>query len=48
LGVTRTVNKGAALDDVAQHGRWITTSMPLHYKHNSIEYKEQIARLVPI
>jgi hypothetical protein len=48
LGVTRTVNKGAALDDVALHGRWLTTSMPLHYKHNSIEYKEQIARLVPI
>jgi hypothetical protein len=48
LGVTRMVNKGAALDDIALHGRWLTTSKPLHYKHNSIEYKEQIARLVPI
>jgi hypothetical protein len=26
LGVTRMVNKGAALDDVALHGRWLTTS----------------------
>jgi hypothetical protein len=37
LGITRTVNKGAALDDVALHGCWLTTLMPLHYKHNSIE-----------
>jgi lipoprotein signal peptidase len=37
LGITRTFNKGAALGDVALHGCWLTTSMPLHYKHNSIE-----------
>jgi hypothetical protein len=48
LGVTRTVNLGVQLDDVALHGRWLTASMPLHYKHNSIEYKIKIARLVPI
>jgi hypothetical protein len=48
LGVTRTLNLGVPLDDVAQHGRWLTASMPLHYKHNSFEYKVKIAKLVPI
>ncbi len=48
LGVTRTLNLGVPLDDVAQHGRWLTASMPLHYKHNSIEYKVKIAKPVPI
>jgi hypothetical protein len=47
LGVTRTLNLGVPLEDVAQHGRWLTAVMPLHYKHNSIEYKVKIAKLVP-
>jgi len=48
LGVTRMLDSGAPLDDVAQHGRWLTTTMPLHYKHNSQDYKEKTASLVPV
>jgi hypothetical protein len=48
MGVTRTLNLGVPLDDVAQHSRWLTASMPFNYKHNSIEYKVKIAKLVPI
>lgn len=47
LGVTRTLNAGVATDDVAHQGRWVTASMPLHYKHNSVQFKEKMSSQVP-
>jgi hypothetical protein len=43
LGVTQALKARMTLEEVAQHGRWRTTEMPLRYKHNSIEYKAEIA-----
>jgi len=48
LGVTRTLEKGTALEDVMQQGRWRTATMPLHYKVNSLHYKESVAGHVPV
>ena len=48
LGVTRTLEKGTALEDVMHQGRWRTVTMPLHYKVNSLYYKESVAGNVPV
>jgi hypothetical protein len=48
LGVTQALKAGMTLEEVAQHGRWRTTEMPLRYKHNSIDYKAEIASKIPI
>ena len=48
LGVTRTLVAGTTLEDVMHHGRWRTTSLPLHYKVNSLQFKENIAGQVPV
>jgi hypothetical protein len=47
LGVTHTLEAGTALEDVMHHGRWRTVSMPLHYKVNSLQFKESVASKVP-
>jgi hypothetical protein len=47
LGVTKTIEAGASTREVAHQGRWRTEDMPLHYKHNSLEYKKYIAGKVP-
>jgi hypothetical protein len=47
LGVTRTLEAGTSLEVVRCQGRWKTLSMPLHYKVNSAQYKEQVASQVP-
>jgi hypothetical protein len=47
LGVTKTMDQGTALEDVMQQGHWRTVSMPLHYKVNSVQFKERIASNVP-
>ena len=48
LGVTQALTAGMTLEEVAQHGRWRTTEMPLRYKHNSSDYKAEIAGKIPI
>jgi len=48
LGVTRTLEEGVSLDEVMNHGRWRTLSIPLHYKVNSVQYKQSVASKVPI
>ena len=48
LGVTRTLEEGVTLDEVMNHGRWKTLSMPLHYKVNSVQYKKSVAGKVPV
>jgi hypothetical protein len=47
LGVTNTLEAGAPAEEVALHGRWRSTEMPLRYKHNSQEYKKRTAAKVP-
>ena len=48
LGVTRTLEDGVTLDEVMNHGRWRTLSIPLHYKVNSEQYKKDVAAKVPV
>ncbi len=47
LGVTEALRAGMTLEQVAQHGRWRTTEMPLRYKHNSMDYKADLASRIP-
>jgi hypothetical protein len=47
-GVTAAFAAGATEVEVAQIGRWDTTSIPLRYKLNSFAYKQKIALLVPV
>ena len=46
-GVTRTLDAGATMIDVANQGRWKSVEIVQTYKHNSNEYKISTARLVP-
>ena len=46
-GVTRTLVNGASLQEVQHQGRWQALSTPLYYKHNSSQYKTEIAAKVP-
>ena len=48
LGVTRTLETEVTLDEVMNHGRWKTLTMPLHYKVNSGQYKKAVAAKVPV
>ena len=48
LAVTKALDKGMPPDNVTQHGRWRTAGMPLHYKVNTVQYKEKIAGQVPV
>ncbi len=48
LGVTRTMAAGVTAEAVALHGRWRSAEMPLRYKHNSLEYKAEVASRIPI
>jgi hypothetical protein len=48
LGVTKTLETEVTLDEVMNHGRWRTLSIPLHYKVNSEQYKKKVAAMVPI
>ena len=45
-GVTETMEAGASAEEVMWLGRWKTTSMPNHYKHNSDEFKIGLAKKV--
>ncbi len=47
LGMTNTLEAGTPAEEVALHGRWRSTEMPLRYKHNSQEYKKRTAAKVP-
>jgi hypothetical protein len=47
LGVTGTLEAGTSAEEVALHGRWRSTDMPLRYKHNSQAFKKQTAAKVP-
>ena len=47
LGVTRTLEGGAKVEDVSLHGGWATLTMPLTYKHNSHEFKKFTAGQIP-
>ncbi len=47
LGVTKTLEAGAAAEEVALHGRWRSLDMPHRYKHNSQEFKLKTATKVP-
>ena len=48
LAVTSAFAAGASCDDVMHLGRWRTPHMPLHYKHNSDEFKQSISAVVPV
>ncbi len=47
LGVTKSLEAGLTVEEAALHGRWRTTTMPLTYKHNSMEYKAGVAEKIP-
>jgi hypothetical protein len=44
LGVTGTLEAGTSAEEVALHGRWRSTDMPLRYKHNSQAFKSKRLR----
>ena len=46
-GVTRMIELGAPLVDVANQGRWKTTEIVQTYKHNSDQYKRKTASQIP-
>ena len=46
-GVTRMIESGAPLVDVANQGRWKTTEIVQIYKHNSDQYKRKTASQIP-
>jgi len=43
LGMTETLQAGVSVQKVALHSRWRTAEMPLRYKHNSDDYKKEVA-----
>lgn len=47
LGVTSAMEAGMPVQEVALHGRWKTTEMPLRYKHNSDRFKAAMAAKIP-
>ena len=47
-GVTRALHGDMSTESVRQQGRWATDSMPLHYLHSSLQYREEIAGQVPV
>ena len=46
-GVTRMLDAGAAMIDVANQGRWKTVEIIQTYKHNSDRYKRETASQIP-
>ena len=46
-GVTRMIESGAPLVDVANQGRWKTMEIVQTYKHNSDQYKRETASQIP-
>ena len=47
LVVTKTLETEVTLDEVMNHGRWRTLSIPLHYKVNLELCKKKVAAMVP-
>jgi hypothetical protein len=48
LGVTAAYAAGASSEEVMHIGRWQTPHIPLHYKHNSADFKRSVAALIPL
>ena len=46
-GVTKTLEAGSSILEVQLHGGWKSETVPLAYKHNSIEHKRKLADMVP-
>jgi len=46
-GVTKMLDSGATMIDVANHGRWKTVEIVQTYKHNSDQYKRRTASQIP-
>jgi hypothetical protein len=46
LGVMGTLEAGTMAEDIAIHCRWRSLDMPLHYKHNSQEFKVKTAKIL--
>ena len=47
LGVTGMMEAGMTAEEVSIHGQWRSKDMPMRYKHNSAEYKTNMAAKVP-
>ena len=42
-GVTAAFAAGATVEDLMHAGRWRSPNIPLHYKHNSLDFKKDMA-----
>ena len=47
-GVTAAFAAGASAEDVMHAGRWESPDMPLHYRHNSADFKKAMASKIPV
>ena len=46
-GVTAAFAAGASPDDVMHAGRWKSSEIPLRYKHNTVQFKRNVAAKIP-
>ena len=46
-GVTAAFSAGATAEDLMHAGRWRTPTIALHYKHNSVSFKREVAAKIP-
>ena len=45
--VTAAFSVGATAEDLMHAGRWRTPTIALHYKHNSVSFKREVAAKIP-
>ena len=47
-GVTAATEVGMSLEDIAFHGRWLSTESPKHYRKVSAGYRTNVAEKIPL
>ena len=47
-GVTSATNAGLSLEQIAFHGRWLSSETPRHYRVMADEYRVKIAAQIPL
>ena len=47
-GVTALCDYGEPLENVSIMGRWRTSTMPMHYRNTSLQFKKNIASNIPV
>ena len=46
-GVTAAFSAGATAEQLMHAGRWRTPTIALHYKHNTLAFKKEVAAKIP-